>query len=526
MTARHQQRTLGHTLVSNAAANLGGQGLLLLLTFFSTPYVTRHFGPSLYGVLVLLVTYVETFNLLNLGIYTGLLKYVSELLPQGKMDEVERYFGSGFTLFGGGGILIGVIGAVCARPIVYHLMNIPIALRPEVVLAFHIATAAFVLRFLAQPFAAMPFAVQRFDVAAAISVGGEAVRIAVWVLMIFLGHYLIAALLVTLGVNAASLAANVLATRWLIPGISLRPRWSPAHARSVFHYSKYVLVGQVTGRVVNSADVGILGKFQPVSAVAFYGIPYTIGYKMWTLMGNVASVVFPAASALSGAGQTAQLRELYCRATKLVAGMGILIASVLVVYGREVLLYWLGPVFAVHGAIAFRLLIAAFWLNSLQHVPYAVLQSTGRVQLTARFAVVYAIGNVFMFFLLIPRFGVNGAAGGFLITQMLTIPWLIHTCNSCVAVKGTTVFVRAWVRVLIVTGFSGLFAFVLKPWISSLLTLMCAIAAVLLASAAVALVLILDKPERAACWSVLKQWIPLFGRPQEPSLPQMDTDER
>jgi O-antigen/teichoic acid export membrane protein len=396
---------------------------------------------------------------------------------------------------------------------VYHMMNLPSVDRAEVVLAFHIATAAFVLRFWAQPFAAMPLAVQRFDIAAAISVGGEAVRIAMMVLMTFWGHFVIAALLVTVGVNAASLAANVLATKWLIPGMSLRPRWSRTHVHSVFHYSKYVLVGQVTGRIVNSADVGILGKFQPVSAVAFYGIPYTIGYKMWVLLANVASVVFPAASALSGTGELERLRELYCRATKIVAGMGILMAAVLVMFGREVLLYWLGPVFAAQGTVAFRLLIAAFWINSLQHVPFAVLQSTGRVDRTARFAVVYAISNVFMFFLLIPRFGVNGAASGFLITQVLTIPWLIHTCNSCLAVKGTTVFVRAWVRVLIVTGIAVMFAFLLKPWVNSLFTLMCAIAAVMVAGAGVGLVVILDGRERAACWSVLNRWAPFeFAR--------------
>jgi O-antigen/teichoic acid export membrane protein len=494
--------------VSNTVSNVGGQGLLLLLTFFSTPYITRQFGPSRYGVLVLLVTYVEVFNLLNLGINTGLLKFVSELLPQGKLDEVGRYFGSGLTLFGGGGILIGVLGAVFARPIVYHMMNLPAADQAEVVLAFHIATAAFVLRFWAQPFAAMPLAVQRFDIAAAISVGGEAVRIVMMVLMTFLGHFVIAALLVTVGVNAASLAANVIATRWLIPGMPMWPRWSRTHVHSVFHYSKYVLVGQVTGRVVNSADVGILGKFQPVSAVAFYGIPYTIGYKMWVLLANVASVVFPAASALSGTGQLERLRELYCRATKIVTGMGLLMATVLVMFGREVLLYWLGPVFAAQGTIAFRLLIAAFWINSLQHVPFAVLQSTGRVDRTARFAVVYAVGNVVMFFLLIPRYGVNGAASGFLITQLLTIPWLIHTCNACLEVKTAEMFVRSWVRVLSVGAVSVLIAFLLKPWVSSLLSLMGAIAVVLMAGAAIGFVVILDDRERAACWSVLNRWTP------------------
>jgi O-antigen/teichoic acid export membrane protein len=513
MTATASQQTLGHKLVSNTVANLGGQGLLLVLTFFSTPYVTRHFGPSRYGVLVLLITYVEVFNLLNLGMATGLLKYVSELLPQGKLDEVGRYFGAGLTLFGAGGILIGSISAVFARPIVYHLMNVPAADRAEVVLAFHIATAAFVLRFVAQPFSAMPIAVQRFDIAAAISVGGEATRIVIWVWLIFRGHLLVAALLVTLGVNAASFVANVVATRLLIPGMSLWPRWSLVHVRSVLHYSKYVLVGQVTGRIVNSADVGILGKFQPAAAVAFYGIPYTIGYKMWALLGNVASVVFPAASALSGAGQTGQLRELYCRATKIVNGMGLLLSAVLVVYGREVLLYWLGPVFAAQGTIAFRLLIAAFWVNSLQHIPYTVLQSTGRVDRTARFAVVYAIGNVAMFFLLIPHYGVNGAASGFLITQLLTIPWLISTCNSCLGVKAAEMFVRSWTRVLAVAGVSVLAAFLLKPWISSLLTLMCAIAVVLMLGAGIGLVLILDERERAACWSVLYRWMPFeFAR--------------
>jgi O-antigen/teichoic acid export membrane protein len=497
---------LARVLVTNAAANLLGQALLLGITFFSTPYIANCFGPSKYGLVVLLSAYVELFALMNFGVNAGLLKYVSELLPQQRFAEIQHFFGTALTLFAGSGLLIGVAGGILASVVVRYLMNVPPGGEAEVVLAFHVATGAFVLRFIAQPFSAIPAAVQRFDIYNLIQVGGEVIRIAGWVLALHSGYSLVAVFLVTLLVNLLLLGANMVASRVLIPGLSVRPRFSSEHFRILFHYSKYVAVAQVTGRVVNSADVAILGKFQPASAVAFYGIPYTIGYRMWVVLANIAGAVFPAASGLFGAGRMDSVQQLYVRSTKVVAGMGFFLAGLLALFAREVLCYWISPVFAEEGTTAFRLLIVAFCISSLQHIPNTVLGSIGRVDRTARFAVIYAIGNVFFFCVFIPRFGVNGAAFGFLLTQIVLIPWLIRMCNGFIGLKGTELFARSFSRVLPVCILSLVLASLMKPWVSSLSSLLVVFAVTGIFHVVISLALILDRTDREACRSVLRRF--------------------
>jgi O-antigen/teichoic acid export membrane protein len=500
---------LARVLVSNAAVNLLGQALLLGITFFSTPYIANSFGPSKYGLVVLLSSYVELFALMNLGVNMGLLKYVSELLPQGEFAEIQCFFGTGLTLFLAGGLLIGIAGTTLASLIVRHLMNVPPAAQSEVVLAFHVATAAFVLRFVSQPFSAIPAAVQRFDIYNLIHVGAEVVRIAGWVLALYCGYSLVAIFLVTLATNLLLLAANIVASRVLIPGLPVWPRFSLQHFRTLFHYSKYVTVAQVSGRLVNSSDVAILGKFQPASAVAFYGIPYTIGYRVWVVLGNIAGAVFPAASGLFGERRLESLQELYLRATKIVAGMGLFLTFLFALFAREILFYWIGPVFAAEGTLAFRLLIVAFGVSSLQHIPNTVLGSIGRVDYTAKFAVIYAVCNIVLLCAFIPHFGVNGAAFGFLLTQFVTVPWVAHTCNRFIGLKAKVVAARSFGRALPVCALSiGVAAFT-KPWVSSLLSLLAVFAMAGIFHLALSLVVILDHTDRAACWSVLRKLQPI-----------------
>src|SRR5437879_5389724 len=95
---------LGRILVRNTLANLIGQGVLLLLTFFSVPYMTHRLGTAEYGAMIILLTYIEAFGLLNLGINPTLIKYVAELLPQRRMKDIQDYLGTSLTLFAATGL--------------------------------------------------------------------------------------------------------------------------------------------------------------------------------------------------------------------------------------------------------------------------------------------------------------------------------------------------------------------------------------------------------------------------------------
>jgi len=496
---------LGRVLVRNTLANLTGQAVLLLLTFFSVPYTAHRLGTAQYGAMILLLTYIEAFGLLNLGINPTLVKYIAELLPQRRMKDIQSYIGTSLTLFAATGLLISVLASVLARWVVAHLLNVPLQLHHVVIVSFWIASAAFLARFIGQVPAAVPIATQRFDIANFLFVGSEVIRIAGVVGVLYLGRHLVAVMGMTLVASLLLCMASFIAARRLIPDISHRPGFSWRHFLSLFHFSKFVVVGNVSSRIVTYADDMLIGYFLPVSSMAFYGVAYSLGQKLWTLAGNVAGVVFPAASSLSGLSQTEQLQKLYLRGSKAVAAAVCFPTLALFIFSREFLLHWIGPEFAAQGTLVLRLLAAGFFINCLSHVPYLMLQSGGFPEVAARLATAYVVVNVALFALLIPRFGIAGAAVGFLASQILVVPWMVHRANRLFRVGWTLLLAKAYRPLLLASGLACLVCLGLRPWASSMLYLVVAGVLGVTAYGAAAWTTSLDTAERAECLAVIGQ---------------------
>ncbi len=312
-----------------------------------------------------------------------------------------------------------------------------------------------------------------------------------------------------------ALIANIAAAKQLMPELRFRPSFSRRHFKEIFHFSKHVLIAKISGRIVGWADVGIIGYLRPVADVAYYGIPSSIKDKLWSLVANAAVVVFPAASSLSGSNQHARLRELYVRATKILVLFSLFPSLALFIYSRNFLTYWMGPAFAKFSTLAMELQMLACFASCLCLIPYTVLQSAGYVRATAQIAIFNSVCNVALFLGLIPHFGINGAAAGFLISQALTAPVLIHVSNRVLGVDWKSLFFRAFVPVLGALAIPSVVLLALRPRVTSFLSLTAVMGISGSLAIGMAVIVLLDSKERAACWSFLDTvWFSVLNRKQ------------
>jgi len=499
-------QTLGHRLVANTAANFLGQAILLALAFFATPYLVHHFGASRYGVLMLVLGFVNLLALFQLGFNSGLVKYLSATLASNDAAETEHYLCTGLALY----LVIGAAAALAlslaAGWSVTHFFQVRDAFRHEAVAGLDLAAIAFALRFVAEVFAAVPAAAQRFDIVNKIFVGSEIVRIAGSVAVVYLGFLVRAVLTVVILSSLLFLAGNVLATIALVPGARLRPAISGRHLRNLVNFSKFAAVSQFASRVGNGLDSVIIAHLMPVAFVAFYVVPSTLCFKIWALVGNVTSVTFPAASSPAIGNDSARLRELYLRSSKMVFALAGLPALVLCFLGRPVLAHWINAAFAREGATTLELLSLAVLVNCLMHIPDCISNGLGRPWVPAGFNVAETVLKFTLFFVLIPPFGVAGAAGSYLFTQVLLAPWFVGTANRMVGVPWRELFLRAYGPALWPLGGTALVLAFWRQHTQSIgglvLALVCAGATFL----CLALFFVLDRKERTVCFA-------LIGRP-------------
>jgi O-antigen/teichoic acid export membrane protein len=497
--AKDTKNASGSRLAVNTFSNFLGQAMVMLLTFFSTPYITRKMGSVQYGALSLLMVYLFSFSIVNLGINTSLVKYLAELLPRMEYGEIQQYVSTALTTLLTAGIVAGIAVFLAATPLVHYLFKDTAELTGKAVLALRIASIAFILQFVIQVVSSVCIAAQKFEIVNSVRVASEVLRIGGTIAILAGGGGLPALLAWVMFTSLFLCVAYAVASKRIVPSLDFRPRFSRRHLHSLLHHSKYVVITNVSNQVAGSADNVILGAFLPVANQAYYGIAYTLAQRFWVLVANISSVVFPAASAFSANARPDQVRELYLRGSKIAAAAACFPAFALCLFSRPFLLYWLGPEYADHGALVLSLLILGFMVNAFSLVAYQVLQSTHYVSTAARASVVYVIVNVAMFVACIPKFGLAGASAGFLAAQLLFVPWFVMKANRLLEVKWRELIFAAYLRVFLISvGACGI-SWLLHPWVRSLFTLGVAVAVGLCSYALLSYVFVLDEEEKAAC---------------------------
>jgi O-antigen/teichoic acid export membrane protein len=342
-------------------------------------------------------------------------------------------------------------------------------------------------------------AAQRFEIINVVRVVSEILRLGGTVVIVSLGGGLPAMLTLVMFTSGFLCVAYALAAKRIVPKLSFRPGFSYAHFYSLLHHSKYVVVTNVSNQIVGTADNVILGAFLPVANLAYYGIAYTLAQRFWVLVGNVSSVVFPAASALSASARPDQVRELYIRGTKIAAAAACFPAFALCLFSRQFLLHWLGAEYADNGAVVLSFLALGFMVNAFSTVAYQVLQSTRYVSTAAHGSVVYMIINVLLFVAFIPKFGLRGASAGFFAAQLIFVPWFVSRANRILEVTWRQLISEAYTRVALIAAGCCSLSLMWWPWIHSLFTLALAVGFGLVVYAALAYTVILDNKERATC---------------------------
>ena len=111
-------------LAFNVVMNWAATGIGLLIPFFLTPFVVRSLGSEAYGVWILSASTVSYLNLLDLGMRSAVIRFVSKAKAEGASTEVRDVVGAAlwFRLV----VALVVAGISIALAISFpHLFQIP-----------------------------------------------------------------------------------------------------------------------------------------------------------------------------------------------------------------------------------------------------------------------------------------------------------------------------------------------------------------------------------------------------------------
>jgi O-antigen/teichoic acid export membrane protein len=419
----------GAVIARNVVWNFGSQVWLVVLALAVTPFVVHHLSVAVYGLFTLLLAFTAYFAVLDFGVGYATTKYVAEYRARGDVETVQRLASTSLTAYlvlaAAGGLGLAALSPV----LVNDVLSVPPDLRGLAQTAFLVASLAFSLTMLLQALQAFPNALQRIDLTTKRTLAFSTASTLGIAGVLAVGRGLLAVLAVQVCVNAIAVAAFFLLARRLLPEISLRPGFDPATFRLLARFSLLKFANNVSTNTVMQIDKVLVGALLSLGAVGYYFVPLQLAQRLTTVVGAVAVAFLPAASALHGRADRERLVQLYLRATKVVALLGLPLASLLVVFAQPILRYWIDASFAHHGGVTLQVLAVGYGLNIFSTIPAITSDSLGRPGVTAAFSVASAVLNVSLSVLLIPRLGIVGAALAITVNSALLVPyflWYVH----------------------------------------------------------------------------------------------------
>jgi O-antigen/teichoic acid export membrane protein len=399
------------TIVRNTLFNAAGRVWQVAAAFFLTPYVVQAIGVERYGVWAVVGVITGYFGLLDFGMTTALVKFVSEYDAKADRIALARAIHSGAVFYAGFGLAMAVLGTL-GVDLILPWFTVPAHLAAETREVLRLGILIFGASHLLNMGHAVLFGLQRMEITNAVAIAQSLVSVAGTVWFLRRGYGLTGLLWNNALVLVAGAVMSVAGIRRILPGFGLYPfRFDFKTLGRLYAYGFQIWTAGLAGLLHHQYDKLLLSHFAGLAAVAQYDIGSRIVAYARELPLILSSAILPAASALDARNDPASLEALYERASKYIVFAATAAAAGILLFAPPFIRLWLGREFEASIATA-QILMAGFFFNALTAAGYFILNGMNKPQFGMRSSVAAAVLNVTLSTLLMLAFGYFGMVAG------------------------------------------------------------------------------------------------------------------
>ena len=365
--------------VLNASVSYGRYAVAMLFGLVLQGYVIRTLGRDEYALWPLVVTCLGFVSLIPTGIGSGAGRFLAHALGRKDVNQVEQITTSLFVAMSACAILY-LAAVICVSVHFERLFDVPEGTAGIGPRAFLLAGAGGAIALPFGVFRGGLYAAQRFVFTNALTICSLVLRLLLTVVAFNVNTpSLVWVATVQLAVSVAENTIVFLFARRVVPWQRLRWRafdWSILKETSTF--SLLMLMMTVAGLLYWRTDNILINKLLDPALVTGYAVVAGLVLRVYEVASLGVRVVGPVAAIMHAREETARLRRLVYRANRCVVPIVASLLLFLIVFGREVLIHYLGPQYAEYGAL-FYVLGASCMLSLTQGAAGLVPRATGRL---------------------------------------------------------------------------------------------------------------------------------------------------
>jgi O-antigen/teichoic acid export membrane protein len=414
---RHRRAAL--TTISSAVA----MGTSLLTTLISVRLTVRYLGTERYGLWMTIASFLAILSFADLGMGNGLLNAISEAHGKDDHESARKNVSSAFFMLLGVAALMLLVCAIAYPfvpwPRVFNISS-PLAVREAgpTVLVF---VSCFALNLPLGVIDQVQMGYQKGFASNLWRVAGTVIGLGGLLLAIHLRKGLPLLLLAVLGGPiVADLLNSITEFGWSKPW--LLPEWSSfdqAVARRILVLGSQFFLLQIAGAFAFASDSIVAAQVCGPSAVTQYAVPMRLFAASASVVALFYSPLWPAYGEAAARGDIDWAKRTLIRSLWWTLLVSALLATILVLFGKVIVYYWVGPLIRP----SFSLLLGmAIWsvVGALGGALAMFLNATNRIRFELMCALPLAFTAVLAKIFLARWIGIAGIIWGLVIAYTFT----------------------------------------------------------------------------------------------------------
>ena len=437
-------------IARNVLFNWFGTIANMAVGFFLSPFIVHRLGNMAFGVWVLAISVMAYLGLLDLGMQSSVLRFVSKGHTQNDHQGASEAISAALwvRIQTSALILLLSVGLAAVFPL---LFKVPAELARdarEAILLIGVKTA---ITMSVGVVAGVLSALNRYDLQNYVSLVQTAVRLVGVVAVLRTGHGIVAIAVCEL---IAVLVYNTLlvwVARRLYPKLRIQLKRPKSETlKRIWTYSSYVFLTTIAVRLIYQTDYLVVGAFVSTSAVTFYAIASSLCSYVDQIVNAIGATFVPAASTYEAAGDTSSLLMLYKNGTRATLAISLPILVTLIVRGHAFIGLWMGPQYSHSSGTVLIILSTAFLFSFANRTASSIAFGIEKHKLVAIWAIGEGVTNLTLSIILVHWYGIYGVAIGTMVPSLFVhlVLWPNCICKL-VGLSYSEVVGKVWAPVFL-----------------------------------------------------------------------------
>lgn len=212
-------------------------------------------------------------------------------------------------------------------------------------------------------------------------------------------------------ISAFSMIFFGIAVYKVIPKIRSKGHFSLTILQSIGRFAGGMIGVTALSLLLMQTDKILLSKLLSLNEYGYYTLAVTVAGGILLLLGPIGQAWFPRFNELHACGNEAGFRKAYHQSSQLISVFVGSVAVILIVFSKIILHLWTqDSTVTANSYTILSLLTIGNLLNGFMWMPYQAQLAYGWTSLTIRINIISVIIIVPMIFLVVPRYGAEGAA--------------------------------------------------------------------------------------------------------------------